>query len=514
MEKLRRVGSAVVMACGMAGVSADPPTEPCVGAGPCDLPEYEVEYLGEEEFWYPPGLDVTFRVDRRPQCFVSLWALGESYDHNPLGLQPSWWSAPGLPRGYDCPIDEDENGRPDQFDWLIAQLDHAYSGGYRRITLRMPYGSVFGEAGLPQNVPAGHWWPMPEWRRYWFERATEDVNEPGGLAWWIAEHRDCTDETNDIEIGIYVAFPQNDPCTICYESNGYTTVEISESLYRYPCAGVGETVIPQPTSEFGATRLRQNLQPWIDVGVKMVWLDASGESGREQFRQFAWSPDYRSQDVQLGGESFALDSVPMARNVMSGGFFEAAPFMILLPSAELNHNNGRTSLADATAHQWEAQPGWEAVVWPSAVPMFAGPNGDEIRPDWTPERRMKSMYDFYVARGFALINGQEFAERLFGFGRIQSRADFNGDGAVNTQDYFDFQVNWSISMDYAGRHPTDAKALTFYHGDFDNSGHVDTQDWFTFLTVFFGSEGEFNLGPMHWDPNSTWVPTDDEWRND
>lgn len=508
----------LTFASGIAWAQCEPLDPfPCPDTTLCDPTSYPASYLEGEEVWYPPSPADTFRNDRRPPASIYLWNHGGSYDHNPLGLHPNWWSRDDVGHsGTDCPVDEDENGRPDQFDWLIAQLDDAYGRGFRRIILYLPYGQVFP---FQAAIPSGQWWAMAPWRRYWFECTAGTPTDPGGVAWWINEHRDLYDAANDIEVSVYIGFQENDACTPCHEPNNQTELERIDGKYRFPCAGATLSKFPEPDSAAHAEVLRQNLQPWIDVGMKMIWLDASGGAGREQFRQYAWSPDYRLSDVKLGGEAFAVDpdSPPTGRWHLAADFFDAAPFLMILESAEITAFNGRVSLMDTTAHQWTTDPGWEALIWPILDPRIDPQNGNNNpRPDWTPALRYQSMYNFYVAKGFSIVSDppySEYAERLLGIGAIDNRSDFNGDGVANSQDFFDFLDRWNTSLNYIGRHPTDAKPLTFFHGDINNDGAVNSQDYFDWIGDFYDpiQPQPFTLGVMHWDPNTEWVPTEDEW---
>jgi hypothetical protein len=61
-------------------------------------------------------------------------------------------------------------------------------------------------------------------------------------------------------------------------------------------------------------------------------------------------------------------------------------------------------------------------------------------------------------------------EALMWVGPLPCTADFNHDGAVNSQDYFDFLTAF-FALDPAA--------------DFNHSGSVDSQDFFDFLATFF-----------------------------
>jgi hypothetical protein len=70
----------------------------------------------------------------------------------------------------------------------------------------------------------------------------------------------------------------------------------------------------------------------------------------------------------------------------------------------------------------------------------------------------------------------EFMKRIYDFGEIKNRRDFNGDGVVSNADWNDFHVAWNK---YNGKFP-----CNWAHGDMDQDNDVDMADKFKFQSWY------------------------------
>lgn len=72
----------------------------------------------------------------------------------------------------------------------------------------------------------------------------------------------------------------------------------------------------------------------------------------------------------------------------------------------------------------------------------------------------------------------EYMKRVYDFGLIDNRRDFNGDGAVDAQDTTDFNTAWDL---YYGKSP-----CNWVHGDIDQDNDVDLSDKLKFQSWALG----------------------------
>jgi hypothetical protein len=293
---------------------------PCrgVAVGPFELPD-------------PPD----FTPDRRPVKVINLF--GGHWDHNVSGNVP-WWVDEVLaaPRFVECHaanwLDDGclpergaarcrftdafaHNGLPDPIDELLRRLDEEYAAGWRRIVLNRPAGQYQGvdDVFSPSReiLPASQFWPMPKWKREGVKRH---------LRSWVDAHR-STLPADDVSVGIYVGFRITEPCEL-------------SSLGRR---------VPDPTRRADMCVVHQNLQPWLQAGIREVWFDASARSlatdppaplAPQSLLQLAQSPDYRER-VRIGGE--AIPAVVMdGKENPDPDRIARAPFMALQRFYESN----------------------------------------------------------------------------------------------------------------------------------------------------------------------------------
>lgn len=509
-----------------------PMSSACADPAPSNLPVWD----GQEP-WWPEEPDPDAWVDRRPTAEIRL--RNGNYNDNNRGLLDYWWDGTlegGDVTCVDTSVDEYQdfnveanqfenpgtNGRPDQFDWLIAQLQDRYDRGYRRIVLFIPAGVV-----ACQDVPASQWWPMASWRRAWFEAMGSDDSQ--GVAGWINQH-------SDVQMGVYMGWEIADPCSLCMVENGLTAscgTGCSSSL-MYPCPD-GTTVSSHPpdtTVEADMKVTWQNIAPWREIGIQRFWLDASAFAAHNEsddLKQFAYNPALFSDSIApliFGGEAFPHKVDPLPTNqryAIDWPQFAYMPFVISLQDAEGPQQNGPPCGVDPPTdphHQWEllSQGGpREGAIFPIDFPPKC--NGNPVAGWEEGGQRLDTLYYEYICKGFTLWQGgaNEFsgaAERIFGFGRIKPGADFDGDGVRTLQDVTRYWTMFFTRQwgDENCTHYNNGFILTYYHGDMNGDGCVKMEDLAAFQAIYNANPAEIWLGDpdtheMNWNPLERWFPT-------
>ncbi|MFM9995593.1 MAG: hypothetical protein ACKVU4_07305 [Phycisphaerales bacterium] len=511
------------------------------------------------EHWYPdppvPPAPYYSWADRTPTAEIRLF--NGNFSTSNRGQTDLWWDGQNSssPQCSDAIRDTKSgfnvetgqfsgttNGRPDQFDWLIANLQDRFDRGYRRIVLFMPAGVV-----ACQDFPASQWWPMAQWRRNWFDAI--QITTPGhapeqGVKGWIQDHP-------TVEMGLYMGWPIGPPCSICVRSNASLQsclLQLTDCVPQftglwYRCAEEWVwTHAPDTTNQSDLKVVWQNIQPWRNLGVTRFWIDASSgaaSDGLTEFREFVHTPNFShtQEPAVFGGEAFPIENTtplpPDQRYSVAWGEFDYAPYVISLPWAEFHQMNGEGCPPDPTPinpHTWNlgTTPVREAAVFPVDWPTC--PNGS-YKPQWDePWERLKNLYDWYICRGFSFWQGDLGnaksgpAERFFSFGKIKPAGDFNGDGNA---DGFDIVHYTNQYTEWVGKHLFLApnETLTYFHGDMNSDGKVEQHDWniaFGLLPfphdqpVIGNAAYPYNndtwwLGDpvwhtMLWNPNEKWLP--------
>lgn len=215
--------------------------------------------------------DPDWTPDRRPVYRIGL--EGGGYGGGPLPL-----SRPEMRLCDDVCPDPKGNGVPDAFDWLLGELNRAYDEGWRRFILWSPTGNWHNGTAAQNFIPSSQWWTMPEWMKQAY------ITHVGA---WITNHSDAT-------VGIYIGWRLHEPCDLRNDP------DLAED------EGVIEAYLPSCKSDLDATRMAQNLVPWIDdVGITEVWFDGIDPWDAEDFICFTDSGKYSG--VQLGMEPAPFD---------------------------------------------------------------------------------------------------------------------------------------------------------------------------------------------------------------
>ncbi len=336
-------------------------------------------------------------------------------------------------------------------DNLHDRLADAYDSGYRRIILNLPAGTVKG-----QDFASSRWWPMPQWKREGI--ACLILN-------WLGDHADTQFE-------VYAGFPIDDPNSLCMSaSNSYTvpTIEAgtcgnmsTEGYVYYPCAGVATAQSPSPFAQADVCDFHQNIQPWQYLGITRYWLDGSTAHWSD-FVELPYCPLYKPSTGQphfLGAEAFPMifnspdpDEIDLDRAVLCPA--------IMFP-AHIAGEDGDKS--------------WDVSSYAESTELM-------MIVDYTDQEyfALNSMFDVlaWTQRGFVLaaqatedafVPAQfiEFMKRVYDFGTLANRRDFNGDGTIDSQDATDFSAAYAL---YHGK-----SNCNWVHGDMDGDHDVDSHD--------------------------------------
>jgi hypothetical protein len=420
---LRRVSVGVLALTSLGGL--------CHAQGPClPLSCTEVETLGENETWIP--MSPSYTVDKRPVMFVQF--VGFNYCANPRGTADWWYEDDDNPL-HTTGNDANTNGVPDVFDTLLAMMDSYVADGFRRIIFEFPAGSAKSNT----LISSAQWWTMPEWKRDAFEEHVGD---------WIESHP-------EISVGIYMDFGILDPCSLCMNSNAYDEITQKTSgdycgfQYYLPCSEYTVPArMPDPEDSDDTCIFYQSVQPWIDLGVKEVWLEA-GMIAPLKLWEFCYSPNYSG--VKFGGEAVLVDGSDLDADAME-----------LCPQFATN------AFYDAPAADpggtWDANPGevGYGLIYPKTLTQLSTVIGRG--------------FNIWLFNPGTNNSDSEKVKRLYSAGPIHI-ADFDGDGDVDASDSSAFDTA------FLSGHPS-GRSYNYYHGDIDQDGDVDTNDYFMFYIAY------------------------------
>lgn len=392
-----------------------------------------VSTLPTLKHWLPTTPSYT--PDRRPVMFVQFASF--NFCANYRGLAEWWYEEDDNPAHTAGDDVSPMNGIPDTFDILLAKLDEYAADGWKRIMFEFPAGSVSSNV----NISSAQWWTMPEWKRDAFE---------GVIATWIAAHP-------TISVGIYMDFAVLSPCSLCMTHNEYDeltiiSVEGCSTQHWYPCDAYGSAHAPDPYDPDDTCLFYQNVQPWINIGCKEVWLEA-GLGAPAEFWEFCYNPDYSG--TKFGGEAilpdgmgnpdaFALAATPQVATDRFLDFFDPMGTWTI-PSA--------------------SEAGF-LVIDPHSIADLA--------------EKVGRGFNIWLLNEGAGNSESEKIKRIYSAGPIHI-ADFNGSGSVTMADYSDFMTAFGAS------HPS-GRDYNYYHGDIDNNHLINSSDLFAFLAAYFDAD--------------------------
>jgi hypothetical protein len=438
-------------------------------AAQCEVVEdcATVQYLLPGQSWKDP--DDQWQPNRLPAAMIQLtrfnWCRTQYDDANARGLQ-QWW----------CTSEENPTSQNTVADAMGALEDRfmdAYTAGYRRIILQLPAGTVFNQA-----VASAQYWGMPQAKRQ-------------ALCQFIAAQ---AASKPDLRIEIYSAFPNiPDPFSLCMQENPYPEITVVDDeictypedpnygRVYYPCLGSPPAWTPSPFSQESVCDFHNTHKPWRNIGVKRVWLDESARSDLiDHFVEFAYNPNYRTPAEYDGPHFLGMESIPSydppgtadweidmvrAERAPAIGF---ARFMYLRDpdkSWDISDDAAITELNVPLQHAGEpyatyfdvdhmfgvlawAQRGFVLIA---QTPFYPGPGMYVLTPEEIGANQLT-----------------EYMKRVYDFGEIKNRRDFNGDGAINSQDWADYNTAWNL---YNGK-----TACNWVHGDVDQDNDVDNVD--------------------------------------
>lgn len=436
-------------------------------------------YLTGEDTWIPNEYD--WLPNRLPAAWINLrpgnycTATGGNF----RGLQPWWYESDDDP-WYQAPATWDVC---EAFTDLYQKLDEAYGHGFRRFILNLPAGMV-----RAQNMASSQWWPMPEWKRNLFTCFIEE---------WLSNRPDTQFE-------VYGAFQVNDPASLCMTDNAYgahtsvsgtcvSNLTIADGQKYYPCLYSDTAFSPSAFDQSDVCLFHTTNYPWQQLNFTRVWMDWAHHNWSD-FKEFPYCPLYAPGTDEphfLGMEAFPMDHSDPDHPEIVMSRAEHCPAIIFsghIPSVDDDQSWDVSSNA----------PDTELVVVISTESYFESQHDSD------------SVYDMFdvlawTQRGFVLgaqgvgsIGSDpaslsalaliEFMKRVYDFGPIANRADFNGDGTVDSKDQSDFSAAYAL---YQGK-----TGCNWVHGDLNGDNTVNLTD-----SLLFNSWRLFHMSNP-----STWMP--------
>lgn len=292
-------------------------------------------------------------------------------------------------------------------------------------------------------------------------------------------------ENPDTQFEIYSAFPVNNPNSLCMEWNPFTVLEVgtgacvndlgfAAGFKYYPCAYANAAYPPLASVQADVCNFYTNIKPWQDLGITRIWLDYSNHYWTE-FEEFPYCPLYApavNEPHFLGAEAFPMNESDPNNIEIDMGRAVHCP-AIMFPG----HIAGR-----------DPDRSWNVAADASSTELMVVVDPDEEY------FVMDDMFGVlaWTQRGFvlgaqssenALLPPQftEFMKRVYDFGVLENRRDFNGDGDIDSDDVSDFNAAYAL---YAGK-----SNCNWVHGDMNQDHVVNPQDallfntWHTIITT-------------------------------
>lgn len=386
------------------------------------------------------------------------------YDDNPLGLWHEWYDNDATdPNGTPTDVLDANgdpivggNGVPDAFDWMLRALNRKFDDGIRRMILMLPAGSPQGQTPMPSS----QWWTMPAWKRAGMTTYVKAWLDEKALA------------GTPVSFGIYSGFKIQDPCDLSMSS----------------------ATVPDPYSLSSMCTFYQNVKPWIDVGAKEYWLDASGEHPAT-LDLIQRSPDYRDI-IRFVGEAIPHDSAPsacdgnrtpdptaIANSPWAGNFRIVKSRFRNNPAVNPVTTDLGLMLSGHTACT-------SPLRWTFAEVKFFFDNGwsvhmngdsvaDRLQPD---PSDVGSLYFF----DYPMNRSLQAVRRIHNFGHLESMLDYDCDGLneVVTSADEDFQLFYNEWLANAGG------PGSYLEGDANGDGNIDIYD----LLDYMDAQSAWNTG--------------------
>jgi hypothetical protein len=406
--------------------------------------------------------------DPRPVVRIPCWN-GDTTDPLGIGRAP-WWRDETLV-WVDDPSNPGEQIRVMKgVVTLRERMGALYDRGFRRMVLMLPAGSHDDSI-----MSAAQYWNM----RGIVRSSLADLITP-----WLAQ----LDAAGDpITWGVYAGYKlSRDHCDV---------------LSTPQC-------LPDVTNPTHTRRLVENLVPWADLGLDEYWFDG-GAVAPETLVLIQQMPEIAGR-LRIGGEA-----IPILKPLLPGCRANANQVELLRTpyTSRLRFSNLRfANPSDA----------WKPDAWPNATPentelgiMFASYTDacTGERYDWT-----LADVERYAAAGWVLWSTSdsllspnsgptaptywyaqtlEMIQRVNDLGRIESLADFNADGYIDSGDLSEFAARFAANVGKPG--------LSYRDADLTGDATVDGGDLSVFITAYlaFATSGAHTpldmgrLGPGH-----------------
>lgn len=481
MLRIMHAAMVVICLCGGLGSFARGQISECPNYGDGSIP-----YLEGEESWIE---DLSWMPNRMPGVHVAMWnanfCVGD-LEGNAKGLLP-WW----------CDEADDSNcSGSDGVEELITRLEGYYTIGFRRFNLYLPAGSVLNH----QYVSSAQWLPMPSAKRAELEDQLAD---------WITTK-------GNVDVEVYGTFQSALPDSLCMQPSAGGIVEDAQcdpDAYAFPCAGWPYAGFPSPFSDVDMCIMYETIGPWKDLGITRFWLDSGSKklydgedlifNAFDDFIEIAHSPAYRPETTAqhlLGTEAFPW----LPGELLDMPAVLKAPAMAFPSYLESNDAWAEWDLTgDSNSDSVDDRGQSELVAILDYSDPYTLPDDAVELLDWA-----RNGFVFYVANPSATntssIRLVECMKRVYDFGTLTNRRDFDGDGDVDSNDLADFDA---VHSDYAGT----TSGANWIHGDMDQDNDVDASDALKYHLWYTNFSGTWNtsINLYNAEPHDVLTPPND-----
>jgi len=315
------------------------------------------------------------------------------------------------------------DGVPDAMNGILEALENAHEAGFGRMIMNRPLPTKPDPKGRPDVDP------QPLFSTF------ADL-QPSFKRAWRTHVRRWADTHPDFAIEVYIrlnAPPGSDP--------------------RNPASYV------------------EQLRPWLESGVRVAWLDAMvGEENIRMVERINDLPRLVDREtgrrLVVGAEPIALDreaGEPLAETRVP--FVAAQQF-------------GGWNAIGAPSHEFDPDTTW-INYWETRW-KEDGSSAESLRFE-----RMRANgylpWIFFLQRH----NQVDRLRRIFGFGTIESPADWNDDGTIDRADRALFLQRWDSG-----------DAPTYFNGDYDRDGEITERDRIAFENGWRSAVGGVPPAPI------------------
>ena len=315
------------------------------------------------------------------------------------------------------------DGVPDAMNGVLDALDRAHEAGFGRMVMNRPLPDEPDPRGRPDVEPQ----PL---------FASFNDLQPAMKRAWLTHIRRWADTHRDFSIEVYIALQD-----------------------------------PAQGDKWDPSSYIEQLRPWLESGVRVVWLDAmTGERGIRLIERINRLPQLVDRDM---GRRLIAGAEPVAVDFQKGEPIDVDR----VPYVGANQFPGWPVIG-APSHKFDHDTTW-INYWLARELGHAG-SAESLYFE-----RLRT--NGYLPWVFFMPQRRQIhrVRRIFGFGTIESPADWNDDGTIDRADRALFLQRWNSGDE-----------TTFFNGDYDRDGEITERDRIAFENGWRSAVGGVPPAPI------------------